>query len=248
MSVADLAATPIERLFSAQRGVRVTDTDLHGQVRIDALVRYAQDIASDDIADAGMTGAIPWIARKTTIEVRTPAHLREKLTITTACDGVERMWARRRVDVAGSAGASATIHTVWVHVDLASGRPAPIDADFARVFTPVDPVPVSIRLTLPTSAPVDASRLGWSVRFSDLDVMAHANNSNAGQIIEQVLAVSGGRPASFRADIDYRVPLAPDLDATVLWTQRDDGVDLWVFDDGDRSNLLLAARVRTIGD
>ena len=46
--------------------MRLGDVDPSGRLRLDAIARYLQDVASDDAADAGLdTG---WVARRTLIE------------------------------------------------------------------------------------------------------------------------------------------------------------------------------------
>src|SRR6202022_5194230 len=52
------------RRFSEERTVRLSDTWPNGSIRFDALARYLQDVASDDMADAGQ-GASMWVVRRT---------------------------------------------------------------------------------------------------------------------------------------------------------------------------------------
>ena len=55
-----LPPNPVGRRFSAERTVRLGDVDSAGFVRLDAVTRYLQDVASDDALDAGLPNAMGW--------------------------------------------------------------------------------------------------------------------------------------------------------------------------------------------
>ncbi|HEX2302423.1 MAG TPA: hypothetical protein VHH57_02265, partial [Gaiella sp.] len=41
------------RTFSAERRVRLADMDEHGRLRLDAVARFLQDVAIDDVEETG---------------------------------------------------------------------------------------------------------------------------------------------------------------------------------------------------
>ena len=63
----------MSRRFSTERPIRLSDTDAAGRLRLDAVARYLQDVASDDWADAGLeTEDVAWVVRKTELVVESP--------------------------------------------------------------------------------------------------------------------------------------------------------------------------------
>ena len=61
------------RLFRHGRRVRLGDVTPQGRLRLDAVVRYLQDIANDDAHDSGIDNPAAWVVRRTVVEVRHPA-------------------------------------------------------------------------------------------------------------------------------------------------------------------------------
>ena len=63
----------VGRSFAAQRRVRLADLDASGRVRLDAVARFLQDIAIDDVQETGW--GMPehlWFVRRIRLEVREP--------------------------------------------------------------------------------------------------------------------------------------------------------------------------------
>ena len=61
------------RRFSAHRPIRLSDTDQLGRLRLDAVARYLQDVAADDVLDAGWApDEHIWVVRKTELDVTQP--------------------------------------------------------------------------------------------------------------------------------------------------------------------------------
>jgi hypothetical protein len=84
------------RTFSAGRTVRLGDVDPAGELRLDAIARYLQDVASDDAIDAGLSNALGWVVRRTMIRIDRPLTVGEPLSLVTFCSGTGRSWAERR--------------------------------------------------------------------------------------------------------------------------------------------------------
>ncbi len=105
-----MAAVPVVgRTYSAQRLVRLGDVDAGGRLRLDAVARYLQDIATDDAVDAGLRSAMSWVVRRTVIRVERTARFREPLTLTTFASGYGRSWAERRTAIRGEQGAGIEV-------------------------------------------------------------------------------------------------------------------------------------------
>ena len=105
------------RTFSAGRTVRLGDVDPAGELRLDAIARYLQDVASDDAIDAGLSNALGWVVRRTMIRIDRPLTVGEPLSLVTFCTGTGRSWAERRTTIADQHGAAVEAVSVWVHVD-----------------------------------------------------------------------------------------------------------------------------------
>jgi acyl-ACP thioesterase len=61
------------RRFSARRPIRLSDTDATGRLRLDAVARYLQDVAADDVLDAGWApDEHIWVVRRSNLDVAQP--------------------------------------------------------------------------------------------------------------------------------------------------------------------------------
>jgi acyl-ACP thioesterase len=192
------------RTYTGQARVRLGDTDPAGFLRLDALARFLQDVANDDARDAGLDNALGWVVRRTMIDVRAPAGLGESLTLTTFCSGFGRSWAERRTTVIGSKGAVSDAVSLWVQVELASGRPTRLGAAFEQLYGEASAGrTVSSRLSL-AGPPPEAAARPWPVRHVDLDVFGHVNNAVLWAVLEDVTA---GRSRVGVGEIEYPGPV-----------------------------------------
>lgn len=212
------------RRYSATRTVRLGDAGLDGTLRLDALARFLQDVAADDAADVGLRSAT-WVVRKTTLEIDGRPRFGERIELTTFCGGLGSRWAERRTVVVGPTSRIESA-SVWVHLDEASGRPAPLPPLFLEAYTEsAAGRTVSSRLTLP-SPPADATRRPWPLRPTDFDVLGHVNNSVYWAVVED------DPPASGTAEIEYRAAIGPSTAVDLVespstgdrWLVSDEGV------------------------
>ena len=122
------------RRFVATRTVRLGDVDVHGRLRLDAVARYLQDVASDDALDAVLPNAMGWVVRRTMIRTGQPCGLNERVTLTTFCTGSGRYWAERRTTITGADGGGIEAVSLWVQIDAVTGRPARLTDDFFALY------------------------------------------------------------------------------------------------------------------
>ena len=125
---------PTGRVVRRERRVRLGDVSPAGRLRLDALARYLQDVATDDSRDAGLTEGRQWVVRRTALEVVALPVYEEMVELATWCGGVGSHFAERRTQVRGAGGVLVEAATLWVQVDLTSMRPARIDARFREVY------------------------------------------------------------------------------------------------------------------
>jgi acyl-ACP thioesterase len=232
-----------ERAFVEIRRVRLAEAGGTGELRLDGLARYLQDVADADAADAGiLTDAGRWVLRAGQLRVRRWPALRELVRATTWCSGTGACWAQRRTSLVDEAGAAlAETVTTWVHVDPVQGRPRRVPAGMAAVYGGRALTRrVEARLRLPAEAPRSAHRRAWPLRRADLDVMGHVNNAAALAPLVEALGEHGLNGA-MTIDLEHRGPLSL-TPAPTLATAAGPGGDLhaWLFQGG---NATLAARV-----
>jgi acyl-ACP thioesterase len=188
--------------------VRLGDVDTTGRLRFDGIARFLQDVATDDAADAGLAEGLGWVVRRTMIEVRRSARLDETVELATFCTGVGRSWAERRTSIIGAAGASVEAVSLWVQIDVRTGRPTPLGEDFTSTYGPAAAGRrVSARLALPGVPAEVTRRVPWAVRRTDLDPYVHVNNAAYWSAFEEVLPAGSRRG---RAELEHHEPIEID--------------------------------------
>jgi acyl-ACP thioesterase len=198
-------------------------------LRLDAIVRYLQDTSSDDTADSALEDADGWVVRRTVVEVATFPVLRERLRLTTWCSGTGSHWAERRISVTGDRGAAIEASTVWVHLDMATGRPRRLPPQFLDLYgEAAGGRTLRARLVHP-DPPEGAIGRPWPLRVTDFDVLGHVNNAAYWEIVEEELSRRRDLRAPLRAEVEHRTAIEPDQPVDVVSTDGDDGtLSLWV--------------------
>jgi len=205
---------------------------------LDAIAAYLQDVASDDALDAAVDNALAWLVRRTLIRVDSPPVANERLTLTTFCTGSGRSWAERRTTLAGSAGGHVEAVSLWVQIDVTTGRPARLADDFFATWgEAAGERTVSSKLSLPQAPPPEgAVSQPWSFRRADLDQFAHVNNAAVWTAVEEILQRDAVARASLTAEIEYLAPAAAGVEMQLVRA----GEHMWLTLDG---RSVIAARV-----
>lgn len=231
----------VGRLFRLVHRVRLGDVTPSGRLRLDAVVRYLQDIANDDAYASGIDNPGAWVVRRTVLQVHGWPALREDLELTTWCSGAGGSWAERRTAVQGASGARIEAASLWVQLDPVSGRPARLGPDFDVVYGPsTQGRRVRAKLALGTVGPDPAAvRAGtpFALRRCDLDVLGHVNNAVAWAMVEEAMPQRCERGGRFELEHHQVI----DSGASLRLVRAEER--LWVLD-GER--LAVAASVAEV--
>jgi acyl-ACP thioesterase len=200
------------RTFTTGRRIRLSDRDARGRLRLDAVARYLQDVAGDDVDETGW-GAPEhlWVLRHVRIDVVEPAVGDDFVELTTWCSGTASVAAGRRMSLLGDRGGRVEVDSVWVHLGP-DARPGRLER-FGVYAEAAGERVVSTKLELPHPAGGDVTR--WPLRATDIDLLGHVNNAVYWHAVEQCLRCGGPDPRRpLRARLDHRhaVDLGDDVE------------------------------------
>jgi acyl-ACP thioesterase len=191
----------LSRVYRAERRIRLSDMDAHGRLRLDAVARYLQDVASDDVADAGWSADEHiWVVRRTELELATPFAGDEAVELATWCSGTGASAAARRTTITGDRGGRIETEVVWIHLgrDL---QPARLPQRFHDVYAAsAEGRGVSTRLAL--RGPLDGAVRPWPLRATDVDLLGHVNNAVYWSAVEETLWPLEHAVLEYRKPID----------------------------------------------
>jgi acyl-ACP thioesterase len=213
---------PSGRTFRVGYRVSLSDADASGRLRLDAIARYLQDAAIDDVAETGW-GAPDhlWVLRAVRIDVVKPFLEDVAVDIVTWGSSFSSLAAGRRWSLTGDAGGAIEVDSTWIHLGP-DARPARIGTGFESYAAAAQGRVATTKLALPAPSS-DGNRVAWPLRATDVDRMGHVNNAAYWAAVEHRLAGRGPdlrRP--HRAQLDYRHPI--DLGEPVeLAEETDDG-------------------------
>jgi acyl-ACP thioesterase len=216
----------IGRTFRAGRNVRLSDADEHGRLRLDAVARYLQDVATDDVHETGW-GAPDhfWLVRRTVVQVHRPFSIEDTIELTTWASGAGSSSAARRTTLSGERGGLIEAESIWVHLGREL-RPERMDGRFEIYGPSANGRKITPKLELP-DAPEGAERSPWPLRYCDLDVLGHLNNAAYWEAIEETAARKGVSLAQpFEAVLEFRRPIDLEDEIELLHSPDENGFGL----------------------
>jgi acyl-ACP thioesterase len=219
----------LSRRFTTRRRISLSDTDANGRLRLDAIARYLQDVASEDWLDAGFDhDSHVWVVRRTELCVLEPFRPEDAIELSTWCSGIAGSSAARRYSIRGAGGGRVEAESIWIHLDH-DLRPLRHDTRFLDVYgASAAGRRAQTRFTL--AAPPRTTGAPWSFRLTDIDRLGHVNNAAYWVPLEERwVSRLAGRP---RATLEYRQPV--DLAEPVE-----------LVEDGDAVWLVAAGAVRS---
>ena len=222
----------VGRVFTAGYPIRRTDVTPDGRLRLDALARYLQDVAEDDVADSGLAEPYGWLVRRCALTIRGGPRIGQRLRLATFCSATGPRWAERTTTVTAGGAGLIQARMVWVAVDPVTGDSCQVGPDFQRLYGPsARGHQASVRLSHPRPGPSATGR-DWPVRASDFDTAAHVSNTVHWQAAEEVLAGLDWLPA--RAEMEYHHPILPSARLRLVSQLSAARADLWLLNDQAR--------------
>ena len=199
------------RVFTESLRPGLADCSPTGRIRLDALARWAQDIAYADSVDAGLAGRAVWVVRRTRIRVTRFPRFGKEFALATFCSGLGRMWAERRTSItpADDAAGAVELVSVWVHLDPLSGRPTRLTEEEVAMWgesTAGRTVTARLRHPAPDGA---GDAFPWWFRSTELDLAGHVNNAAYLTPLEDELLLADAEPRSIDVEIEYCSPAQP---------------------------------------
>jgi acyl-ACP thioesterase len=226
------------RVYSARRFIRSTEVTPSGRLRLDALARYLQAVAEDDLADSGLLSPAVWLVRRCAIAVRAFPQMGDRIVLRTFCSATGPRWAERTTTLTGQAGDLLQATAVWAVVSRADGRPVPPGEAFLRVYgEAAQGRTVSARLSHSRPRGTEPGR-PWPLRAADFDTAGHVNNAVTWAAVEDVVASAGQRPS--RAEVEYHRAILPGCEPRLVTAGNRDEQLMWLLADGQ---LLSSARI-----
>jgi len=215
------------RKFSTSRKVRLGDVTPKGRVRLDAVARYLQDIATDDSLDGNYSEPHSWVVRRTAMWVTSFPKYLDKIELTTWCGALGSHWAERRTQIKCAGAVAIDAASLWVRVDFKTMKPVALSQDLIDLLSSAtNGRKISSRLeigrTLPELTSNNPTTQDWPIRFSDMDAVGHLNNAAYWEVLEEYLGANSGKRAPLRATVEHHGAVDPG-DKVKIVTQNLDG-------------------------
>jgi acyl-ACP thioesterase len=224
-------------------------------VRLGAVARYLQDVATDDADDARLPERMGvWVLRSVDVDIRSRPWYHDRLELTTFCSGTGPRWAERRTTIRSSRGTVVEAAALWVFVDRDRGRPVPLDEDFFAIYGEAARERKVRGRLHHERPPAGVECRPWPLRAADFDVLDHVNNARSLEAVEDELIRRLPEHVPLRMSLEYRgtvergdaVELAGELRPATS-TDHDAELAAWVMVGGE---VRMSARieVRAPGD
>ncbi|HWG74900.1 MAG TPA: acyl-ACP thioesterase domain-containing protein [Acidimicrobiales bacterium] len=233
------------RSFTGTHTVRLGDVLPSGGARLDALARWLQDVAADDVRDAGIEGEAVWVTRRTALQLRHRPRYNRPVQLVTWCSGTGAAWAERRTTIIGDDGIAVEAAALWVCLHPERMRPMPIAPRLLSLWgAQAGSRAVRSKLGHPDPPPGGTVDRSVPLRLADLDMIGHVNNAIAWAVFEEevVRAVPGAEV--IEAEVEYRAAIESESDIIVRTAVDGRTVSCWLVDQSGASQASARVRLR----
>jgi acyl-ACP thioesterase len=180
-------------VFDREWPLRVADIDATGRLRLDAATRHIQDVGQDQLRELGFQETHPlWIVRRTMIDLIRPIEFQDMLRLRRWCSGTSNRWCEMRVRIDGRKGGLVESEAFWININRDTQMPSRIADDFLEGLsrtTDIDRLRWKAYLRPGTRDTAHQIR-EYPVRFTDIDLFDHMNNSIYWSVVEDYLAAT----------------------------------------------------------
>lgn len=202
---------PHPDVFDREWPLRVADIDATARLRLDAATRHIMDIGQDHLREMGYQDTHPlWIVRRTMIDLIRPIEFQDMLRLRRWCSGTSNRWCEMRVRIDGRKGGLIESEAFWINMNRDTQMPSRIADDFLeglRCTTDVDRLRWKGYLKPGSRDTADQIR-EFPVRFTDIDLFDHMNNSVYWSVAEDYLSATPELLRSpLRVTIEHEAPI-----------------------------------------
>jgi acyl-ACP thioesterase len=199
-------------VFDRARPVRVADIDRNSRLRLDAAARHIQDVGQDHVHEQGFDESHPlWIVRRTMIDLIRPIQFQDILRLRRWCSGTSTRWCEIRVRIDGGKGGLIESEAFWININRDTLMPSRISDDFLEELQRTTDIHrLRWKASLQPGAREDADQIRkFPVRFTDIDLFGHMNNSIYWSVVEDHLSATPELlDAPLRVIIEHEAPIA----------------------------------------
>ncbi len=184
---------PHPDVFDREWPLRVADIDATGRLRLDAACRHIQDIGQDQLRELGFQEIHPlWIVRRTMVDLIRPIEFQDMLRMRRWCSGTSNRWCEMRVRVDGRKGGLIESEAFWININRDTQMPSRIADDFLEgLHRTTDVGRLRWKAYLKPGPRDTAHQIReFPVRFTDIDLFDHMNNSVYWSVVEDYLSAT----------------------------------------------------------
>jgi acyl-ACP thioesterase len=191
--------------------VRVFETGANGTLAVRGLCDFLQEAAGNHARALGVSVEellrkdLTWVLSRLRMQVHRLPVNGQQVTVRTWPSGIDRLFAFRDFTVSDAQGrTTCSAVSAWLILDTRSRRPVRVQGIFNSPDTRNIPRAFAADLEkLPGCAEAE-NEISLSVRWSDLDVNRHVNNSRYAEwVVEGVAGVAREPGVLTRLDIDF---------------------------------------------
>jgi len=207
-----LAPLPQEGMgFASAWPIRAGDVDPYNRLRFDAVARYLQDIAFEQLQQTQLHRTDPvWIVRRTVIDVIRPIVWPDRVHLLRWCSSMSTRWTNMRARVTSEHGGLIETEGFWINISESNNMPARISEEgLAYLAQTTNEQRLRWRPYLTDTTPPESDTdMPFPVRATDIDQYNHVNNACYWAAVEQFLVEYPKLVAGpHRAVIEYVAPV-----------------------------------------
>lgn len=195
-------------MYSIRERVRYSETDSGRHLPITGIVNYFQDCSAFQSEDIGVgldflkSHKRGWVLSSWQIIVERYPEFGEEIEVSTWATGFEGLYGTRNFVMKDGEGRTAAYaNSIWVFMDMQSGRPAKPTEDEISAYQPEAALSMEYaprKIALPQEW---EEKEPFRVMKSQIDTNRHMNNS---QYIQMALEVCEDRPGIGQMRVEYK--------------------------------------------